>query len=947
MAWSGNFARVKPIVQFYARGGYRGDALLERLVERMNGNWWAQRDDGGAEFGWSPELHPRNKDGRFANEDLAGITDEVLERASAFLMKPITRESLARLVGAMPGVKVTASWNSRTPHQLEVNFEDKSREIEGARTVRRGPPPSIRNDGFESYGKTAGIGTAMLSIQVAEAVRVGGISHIETHAVGNGDGTMRPKDKTFNETLGYYAWAKMGYNGRIENHIQLEHPYDNAKTIHELMAMPGGAEEWYKNGGHFHGFFDLKQGSRALAILKAYAAKKGMGHLATFENADLVPGAILSAEDDEILDDIWGEIQRHGWIAIGVTGGQPDMSVAPVGEPAQFEYNPNEKRGEHGHWVTDDALPATTKEDQELAGTFPKTVPEPYRHEDLKAITDEHLHNISMMLGVGVDREQLARLVGAQPGGKIGVEDYGTKKPTGQRFFTIALHDDAKGYDGARTIYSGPPPYIHNDIFRVDGGKEGGKQTAGIGAKMLATQVQQAVRIGVFSHIETHAAGLGDGTMDKREHGEFLGYYAWARMGYDGAIPKSSDPDDRNWDNARLDFPFSKANTIHELMAMKGGPEEWYKHGVAWSAKFDLSEDSKSRKILRAYADAKGLASHANFSGTPMDLQGQAIITPDDEAILERIWNKVAEDGWDALDSATFHGGGNPNHDAKGLFAPAPEVPTTRGTEAISRPALVAHIPEVWESGPYSDIPVVNVSTPRREGLKTLDVDHVINLRGSANLVQIVTLSDGSSAIWKPESGEDHSLRANISGRYFAREAAASDVAHVLGLSHLAPATVTREIRGERGSLQDFIGAARTAIENSPSRYFDGPEDMLRVAAFDFLIGNTDRHVRNWMVSNRDPAKLTLIDNGLSFPDKPGQAPSTRFLEEVDDKDMKIPAEARTWLGKKNEIIGVLKSHGLMRSEIAETVSRLEMLSQAADFRKMNEMATNKGYSIG
>lgn len=33
---------VKDLVDFYGRQGYKGEALLRRILERLQGNWWAE-----------------------------------------------------------------------------------------------------------------------------------------------------------------------------------------------------------------------------------------------------------------------------------------------------------------------------------------------------------------------------------------------------------------------------------------------------------------------------------------------------------------------------------------------------------------------------------------------------------------------------------------------------------------------------------------------------------------------------------------------------------------------------------------------------------------------------------------------------------------------------------------------------------------------------------------
>lgn len=121
--------------------------------------------------------------------------------------------------------------------------------------------------------------------------------------------------------------------------------------------------------------------------------------------------------------------------------------------------------------------------------------------------------------------------------------------------------------------------------------------------------------------------------------------------------------------------------------------------------------------------------------------------------------------------------------------------------------------------------------------------------------------------VWKP-AAEEASLRAHIApGTAYKREAAAFAVAQELGVADLVPPTVAREIRGRKGAMQVFVQGAkhndRTQLERS---------DAERMRLFDFVIGNTDRHIYNYMVKGN---KLVLIDHGFAF----SNGRSERFIQ--------------------------------------------------------------------
>ncbi len=122
--------------------------------------------------------------------------------------------------------------------------------------------------------------------------------------------------------------------------------------------------------------------------------------------------------------------------------------------------------------------------------------------------------------------------------------------------------------------------FIHNDYFKV----YDDYQNEGIGVSIFASQVENMIDEG-FSHIETWAAG-------HKGHPEFNGYYTWPRFGYDQ--PLTDHPE------AKAKFP--NAKTVLDVMSTKEGRAWWMEHGSdLYHAKFDLTEGSRSRKVLEAY----------------------------------------------------------------------------------------------------------------------------------------------------------------------------------------------------------------------------------------------------------------------------------------------------------------------------------------------------------
>lgn len=108
---------------------------------------------------------------------------------------------------------------------------------------------------------------------------------------------------------------------------------------------------------------------------------------------------------------------------------------------------------------------------------------------------------------------------------------------------------------------------------------------------------------------------------------------------------------------------------------------------------------------------------------------------------------------------------------------------------------------------------------------------------------------------------DDSPVRDTVSNRdftYAEREAAAYDVDQALGLG-VVPPTITREIDGKTGMVQEFIKADYRHNFNEVD-----PDSIYGAAVLDIVTGNTDRHSGNYLVAN---GKFVTIDQGLTFPD--------------------------------------------------------------------------------
>ena len=127
-----------------------------------------------------------------------------------------------------------------------------------------------------------------------------------------------------------------------------------------------------------------------------------------------------------------------------------------------------------------------------------------------------------------------------------------------------------------------------------------------------------------------------------------------------------------------------------------------------------------------------------------------------------------------------------------------------------------------------------------------------------------VTLADGEIGVYKPESGESGMLVSATGGALYKREAAAYEVAKIMGWDDLVPETVIKRGPDHIGSVQKWVnGKTASAVENAVMERI-AKFERERLFAFDALIANGDRHGGNLMITST--SKIKAIDNGCAFP---------------------------------------------------------------------------------
>jgi hypothetical protein len=156
------------------------------------------------------------------------------------------------------------------------------------------------------------------------------------------------------------------------------------------------------------------------------------------------------------------------------------------------------------------------------------------------------------------------------------------------------------------------------------------------------------------------------------------------------------------------------------------------------------------------------------------------------------------------------------------------------------------------------------------EFLKTATVVAQKQLTGAEAVTNpwVLTLEkDGvqHKAVWKNVLGE----RVRGAKETWKGEVAAYRLSRSLGL-HMVPPTVEREFQGDRGSCQLWVDSWNT-MEGIRDKKLNPPGPKVNrffrclflQRAFDNLIGNVDRHQRNYLIM--DDWRMILIDHSRSF----------------------------------------------------------------------------------
>ncbi len=193
----------------------------------------------------------------------------------------------------------------------------------------------------------------------------------------------------------------------------------------------------------------------------------------------------------------------------------------------------------------------------------------------------------------------------------------------------------------------------------------------------------------------------------------------------------------------------------------------------------------------------------------------------------------------------------------------------------------------------------------------------------SSNLTEPVMLHYGSEnpmlCIFKPYDGENEKTKADHSiSSFYPRELAAYMLSEHFGFDLIPPTTI-REVKGRIGALQLFLEppgyrSGERVLGTSSDEDWDKiqySKDYQTIAAFDYILANTDRKDANMLVRLNEQGELFLeddqpeliaIDHGLTL-----DTPTFQYYEIMGPmlgltydnlgrkaKDTKLPSELRS-----------------------------------------------------
>lgn len=306
---------------------------------------------------------------------------------------------------------------------------------------------------------------------------------------------------------------------------------------------------------------------------------------------------------------------------------------------------------------------------------------------------------------------------------------------------------------------------------------------------------------------------------------------------------------------AKLDAEFKARVKAQKAAWEAGRPERERKKAERAQKKAEADARRAEKAAAKARRDA--------FNAAPADEQ-QRILREGNERI-----NKMREEA-----AAIRKQAEDLKQAREKLEAAAAKIPPKFAT-GEERKAILA---EVEKLNPKTKSAEQRESTLRD---KAITPGSTKELGGGINLSFTAKLEDGTKVVVKPADDPGNSFdekprkwMAGTKGEQMRAEAAAWQVAKTLGFTDIVQPTVIRTMpettivvegiktkQSGEASIQEFkhgavTGGDRRAVPIDPAK-------ARRLAVFDMIIGNSDRHSGNWMVTT--DGSPVAIDHGLAF----------------------------------------------------------------------------------
>ncbi len=250
-------------------------------------------------------------------------------------------------------------------------------------------------------------------------------------------------------------------------------------------------------------------------------------------------------------------------------------------------------------------------------------------HLEMEHITEPQVREYLHLMGVDqrlVTPGSIIRATGSPPW--LGLD--------GQEF---EIHlEGPRGADGLRDLsylvtFRPAKKRVGFDVIRLPTEMRGGHGT------VLAGRMVNRCRAAGYSAITLQAAGYAEGKEN--------GYYTWPRLGWDADL--------ESWEHGggwrprppRSQWPPEArgARRLSDLVANPVAREWWRAHGSDVSATFDLAPTSLSSQVLDAYLGSRGMRDMAKSRRPDQrDIANPPELTPEDEAELDRIWDRIGRE---------------------------------------------------------------------------------------------------------------------------------------------------------------------------------------------------------------------------------------------------------------------------------------------------------------